>query len=148
MSTGTIIIQDALKRIGAHSLLSPAPPEAIESGLNALNTMIEEWIDIGIQIGVVPLSVAGDDLNEPPAARLAIVNNLAIAVAPEFDSGKVIVSDTLARRARAGYLQTKKMYQSLTIPDKVVSSTLPVGQGNSRAANSRTFFQEGETIDN
>ncbi len=146
MTTGTDIIQRALQAIGAHSIVSPADPDSIVLGFEELNSMLEMWLSIGITIGFTPLKVPGDELNEPPDTRNGIISNLALQLAPAFDNGKIIVSQHLQRNARLGYFNIKNLYQTITIPDKVVSSTLPVGAGNSRFARNRIFFKKGAVL--
>lgn len=132
MSTGTVIITEALQKIGAHSVVSPAAPESILMGMGELYSMMELWQDQGIKLGVTPLEVPGDNLNEPPSARSAIVSNLAIMLAPSFDNGRNIVSADLKAAATRGYNDIKVLYQETTIPNKGFSSTLPLGAGNAR----------------
>ena len=146
MSTGTAIIERALQKIGAHSIVQPSNPEDIVIGMNALNSMLETWLTQGIDIGVTPLDVPGDELNEPTDTQNGIINNLAIELAPDFDNGKLVVSADLRRNAKTGFQSIKNLYQKVTIPKKVVSSTLPVGAGNSRGINRRVFFPEGGTL--
>lgn len=147
MSTGTAIIERALQGIGAHSRVSPASPDSIVLGMEKLNSMLEMWLSQGIAIGFTPLDVPGDELSEPNDTTNGIITNLALELAPDFDNGKVVVSPALARNAKVGYLNIKNLYQTLSIPKKVVSSTLPVGAGNQRWSFSRTFFPKGGTID-
>lgn len=149
MSTGTAIIQDALAEIGAASVASPPSPQAIETGRKKLNSMLELWLSRNIRIGTTPLEVAADELNEPDDARNAIVLKLALLLAPSFSNGKQIVTPDLRANARDAFAQVKSLYGALTIPDKVVSSTLPLGQGNKTGyGRRRTYFPEGGTVDN
>lgn len=148
MSTGTVIIERGLQSIGAHSIVSPADPESIILGMEKLNSMLEMWLTLGIVLGVTPLKVPGNELNEPDDARNGIITNLAIEMAPDFDNGKIVVSPALERNARVSYNNIKNLYQKITIPKKVVSSTLPVGAGANRGVDRRVFFPEGATIEN
>lgn len=149
MSTGTDIITDALKKIGVVSVVSPANPESIEDGRKELNAMMEMWLSEGIVLATSPLEVAGNDLNEPGDCRMAIVNNLAIQCAPLFDNGKTIVSPDLRTNARVGLNSVKSLYRQTTIPKKVLSSTTPVGAGNSlNTRYARTFWEKGAGVDN
>lgn len=144
MSTGTEIIKDALQKIGAHSVATPANPEAIEAGRKALNSMCEMWLSEGIRFGFTPLKVPGDDLNEPADARNGIVFNLAIMLAPDFGKD---VSSNLNRMATTTFAKIRNIYEVVTVPDRVVSSTLPKGQGNHESFGSdQTFFRDGETV--
>ncbi len=146
MSTGTDIIQRALQKIGVFSVASPPAPEDILVGFETLNSMLEMWLSRNIQIGFTPLEEPGSELNEPPDTRNGIISNLALELAPNWDNGKGIVSRELQVLAALQFVQIKNLYQQLTIPDKVVSSTLPVGQGNMRGYSRRVFFPKGSTI--
>lgn len=134
--------------IGATSVASPPAPESIVFGLRKLTSLMEMWLSKNIILGTTPLEVPGDELNEPADTRNGIVFNLAIMMAPGFDNGKVIVSQTLRNNATSEFGDIKTLYQKLVIPQKVVSSTLPVGAGNERGFRSRVFFPKGTTIDN
>lgn len=146
MTSGQVLSERALQKIGAHSLFSPADPQAFVIGVETLNSMLENWLSKGIQIGFTPMDVPADDANEPPDTRNAVINNLALELAPYFDNGKVVVSPELARVALKDFIDVKNSYQAISVPDKVVSSTLPVGQGNQIDSNSRIFFARGQTI--
>lgn len=148
MSTGTEIITSALREIGATSVVSPPSPESIVVGLKALNSMMEMWESRNILTGAMPLEKPGDELNEPPDTTNGIINNLAIKLAPQFDNGKQIVSADLRNLAREEFALIKSLYQVLVIPDKVISSTTPVGQGNERYFRARNFFARGQKIQN
>lgn len=145
MSSGTEIIQAALMRIGAHSLVAPAPPESIIVGRDTLNSMLMLWLSQDIDLGIAPLDAPGDKLDEPLDTRQGIIDNLAIMLAPNFDNGKTVVSQTLVFNARIGFITIKSLYENLTIPDKVLSSTLPRGAGNTRGTLPRIFAGKGAT---
>lgn len=147
MSEGTDIIKDALRKIGAHSQVSPAEPETIVETMQTLNSMLQLWRSWGIMQDLVPLENPGEELGEPADARNAIVDNLAIQSAPNFDNGKVVVSETLKINARVGFDYIETLYQKLTIPRKVPSSNLPKGAGNYRGIRRRVFFGEDSALD-
>ena len=109
MSDGTSIIQKALQKIGAHSVISPASAEAILVGKDALNSMIEMWLSKGIDFGFAPLNAPGDDLNEPADTRNGIIFNLALILAPDFDNGKTVVSRDLKDIARSEFNTIKRL---------------------------------------
>ena len=149
MSTGTFIVKRALQKIGASSAVSEPSADALDTGFDTLNSMISLWSSKGIQTGATPLSVVGDELNEKQDCRDAIINNLAINLAPDFDNGKVIVSQDLRANARRGLGAITSLYGTFTIPKKVVSSTLPKGQGNNQFTTQQdAFFAEGDIIGN
>ncbi len=142
MSTGTEIIQDGLKRIGAHSIVQPAAPETIIEGMDILNSMLQLWASWGIDIQFVPLNIPGDELSEPVDARNAIIDNLALAMAADFDNGENVVSQRLLSNANNGWEMIKTLYQTFTIPKKRPSSTLPRGAGNSKGNWTEVFFRD------
>ena len=146
MSSGTEIIQKALKRIGAHSFAMPALPESIVEGRDTLNSLLQLWLSQGIDLKTVPLDAPGDELGEPLDTKEAIIDNLAIALAPNFDNGKLIVSESLKRNAIFGKSLIQGIYQNVVIPDKVVSGTLPLGQGSRRRFSNRIFAGKGATV--
>ena len=146
MTTGTVIIQRALQQIGKFSSVEPTNGEDIVDGKDALNSMLEGWLTDGIKIGFTPLDVPADNLNEPIDATNAIITELALELAASYDNAADIVSPNLLRVARRNFNRIKNLYQSVTIPDKVASSTLPKGAGNRNFFQGQTFFEKGETL--
>lgn len=140
MSIGTVIIETALKNIGAHSLVAPADPSDITQGKDVLNSMLQSWIMRDISLGITPLSVPGDELNEPADATNGIVYNLALYMAPRFDNGKTVVSQELRNLARSEYEYIYGHYLVHCIPSINVSSTLPRGAGNTRGIDPQVFY--------
>lgn len=140
MTTGTKIIQKSLQRIGKHSVVKPAASEVIEDGMDHLNSMIQGWESLCISMGCMPLKVPGDELSEPSDVKNAIIDNLAIYMAPSMNGR---VTPELTRAANNGLALIKDLYQDLTIPNKVVSSTLPLGEGNDNLIGSQTFAGDG-----
>ena len=147
MSSGTVIVQNALRNIGAFSSIAPDDGEAIVLGRDILNSMLQMWLDQGIDLGIVVLDAAGDELGELLSMTQPIIDNLSLLLAPMFEDGKVIVTPTLRTNAITGFATLKDLYQILTIPDVVVSSTLPRGSGNSRFFTRRNFSGSGHTIE-
>lgn len=146
MTTGTVIIEDALRQIGAHSLVAPAPAETLDIGFRKLVQMLHEWLSRNIDLGVSPLEVVGDALNEPPDATNAITSNLAIAMAPMFGGGSIKVTPQLSANAEISRQIVFNLYWNGTVPDKVVSATLPRGQGARIWWTDSTFFGGGATL--
>lgn len=145
MSTGTSLIEGALQEIGVVSVAVPSSPEQITHGFIKLNSMINLWLSWGIVMKWVPITIPGEDLSEPIDATNAIVTNLAIILAPAYSKP---VSQDLRNNARIELNEVKSLYQEVCIPDKVVSSTLPLGAGNSKGIDSRVFFPKGGTVSN
>lgn len=149
MTIGTAIITEALQELGVASAVSPPAPENIESGRKKLNSMLEMWLSRGIVIAFSPLDQAGDDLNEPADARNGIVTNLAIKMASLFSNGKQIVTQELRADAKNDFSNIQSLYSTITIPKKVLSSTTPIGAGNSRNnRHGRIFWRKGSGVTN
>lgn len=147
MSAGTTLIISALKEIGAHSIAAPADPESIEIGMFVLNSMLQLWLSQKIDLGITPIEVPGGEVGEPLDARQGIIDNLAVALGPNFEKVGGVVSPTLRAAANRGYTSIENLYQIVTIPNKVVSSTLPRGAGNNRGSLNNPFAGNGATID-
>ena len=148
MSSGTKIIENALKMIGVHSIAMPAQPETLADGRDALNSMLQTWESRGIMIGHTPLNDVGDELNEPMDTTNAIQLSLAIYMAPMFDSGKGNATALLRGNAESEFQMVRNLYEEFTIPKKVVSSTTPLGEGNRNNAFGRAYFGQNNKLDN
>lgn len=148
MSSGTDLIHDALQEIGAYSVTMPASPQSVEAGRRKLNSMMELWLSNGLILGTTPLEAAGDDLNEPDDCRNCIVTNLALELAPMFSTGSPVVSQILVRNAQNAYALVQKLYRTIAIPTKTISSTTPRGAGNRGGAYRGIYFPRGTKITN
>lgn len=148
MTTGTLIIERALQKIGASSSVSEPDPESVQTAFEALNSMIARWTAESIEIGAVPLAVPGDDLSERVESTNAVILNLAVLISPDFDNGKQVASPQLMASAVKELQMIKALYQTFTIPKKVISSTTPRGQGNPTWRYGDAFFPEGFEIGN
>lgn len=147
MSTGTILVQDALSNIGAHSTIRPASPSTIQLGFRRLTAMMELWLSQGIKLGVTPLVAPGDQLNEPDDTTEAIVDNLSLKLIPPFNNGKRVVTAELRLNARLSMATVKQLYQIVVVPCKSVSGTLPRGEGGTRGRRPREFFISGRELE-
>lgn len=146
MSTGTVIVEDALRQIGAHSLAAPADAESLAVGFRNLNAMLHQWLSRNIKLGVSPLEAVGDELHEPADSSYAITTNLAVILAPNFDNGRNVISPTLRATASTSFQIIKNLYLDFTVPDKVVSATLPRGQGARLFFTDSIFFGGGAKL--
>lgn len=130
MSTGTELIEDALINLGVRSVQSTQSPESMAIGRRVLNSMIQTWTSRNIRVGLTPISEVGDEVGEFSDARNAVVFNLAILLAPAFDNGKFVASDDLKLMAAEQLSIVKGLYRKLTVPNKTISGTTPLGAGN------------------
>ena len=141
MTIGTKIIERSLELISAHSVVSPANPESIQTGKSALNGMIARWEDDSINMGCVPLKEPGSELSEPLGARNGIEYNLALELAPLFPAANV--SPLLVAMANKTYNELRRRWKPVTIPKATVRGTHPKGQGN---FGDQTYFNEGDEL--
>lgn len=91
-------ITEAYAEIGKADYAFDLDPEALESALRRLDSMLAEWDGRGIRIGYAGGNGLGDidaDTLVPAWAEEAIVLNLAIRLAPGF--GKTVSPDTKAQ---------------------------------------------------
>ncbi len=145
MSTGTDIVTRAMQRIGAHTVLKPANPVALENGMMVLNSYISELQDDNTDTGAVPLNAIGDELSEPQGITNHIINNLSILLEPDHPGAQI--SPQLRVNAAKGAAMIRRKYKITTIPKQVVRETLAKGQGNKGYhVYDDTYFQKGETI--
>jgi hypothetical protein len=114
----------------------------MQIGVDTLNSMIARWADDNIVFGAVPLETEGSELSEPLGLTNTIVFNLAIELHPLFPGSQI--SPQLLTSANKTYQDLLAKAQIITIPNKVVGDTLPVGQGNKD--RTRTFFADGEEL--
>jgi hypothetical protein len=143
MSTGTEIVEDALSRIGAHSVNKRANSESLETGRKTLNSYISQLEDDCISFGAMPLSALGKELSEPQGLTNVIKDNLAILLQPLLKGTQI--SPELRVNARVGAAYMVRKYQTVTIPNPVVRDTMPLGQGN-RYRHGYIFANEDDTL--
>jgi len=148
MSTGTQLVQGAARKIGVHSDVDPMTTESLIVGFEILLPLLQLWQSQGIKFQFVATTLPGEDIFEPADVTNAIKNNLAIAMAPDFEDGEIIVSPMLENIAESDYEWIKTLYQVFTVPNKVASSLLPRGSGNSKGIFRKVFNGKDGTIGN
>lgn len=148
MTIGTNIILRSLRKIQVDTLNSPASPEDIADAVPVLNSMISLWLSKGIRLGIVPLEAAGDELGEPNDTTNAIVSNLAIRLADDYENGQAIVTQTLKNNATRDFEELANIgYREHFVPQVIPSSTLLTGEGNkNRFVRRRNFFGVGRPL--
>ena len=137
MSSGTRIVTDALAAGGISSSVVPNDSEQLDVGFRRLMSMMNIWLSWGIVLGFTPIDAIGQELDEPEDAYNAIVDNLAVSMLHFY---RIPITQELKANARVGLIQVKTLYQELTIPSKIPSSTLPRGQGNAKGIDAQVFF--------
>lgn len=139
MSAGTDIIISAMKKISVYSPALPTESSNITDGMVSLNGMIDRWYGDRINMKVSPLKAPGGELSEPADAKIGIIANLALEIAPDYPNAKV--SSELRRLANTTYQSILRKYYTVEIPKKKARDTYPKGEGNYY-----NFFTEGEEV--
>lgn len=140
MSTAKFIILQSLTRIGKNSPLKKAKAADISAGLSSLQSFMEMLGTMRIILPTNPVRGSSDELGETLDTRNALIDNLAIEIATNYDNGQVIVSETLAVNAAKGMAFLKTYYRNSVALNKVPGSTLPVGAGRARGIKPRIYF--------
>ena len=140
MTDASVIVDDALKIMGAASTISPAEPEQQSKGFSVLRGMIAEWVEDQVDIVIVePYDITDDigesaHLTETIKALLAkrLAGYLQIEMEPSAEKMAEVAMDRLQ----------KYSYD----PDIEFPDTLPRGQGNNGLYRSAFFGNETLTI--
>lgn len=154
MSTATALIQDAYDSIGRGSVLISTDTTLLDRALLDLISILEDLrlnevilsdTVSGTTTTIVTPTALSDELDEPKAARLHLVNMLAVTVASAARANpadmQLLPPLSYSRDALT------RLYRAHVIPNKVPSKLLPRGQGSRRDRINGTFF-DGEALDN
>ncbi len=136
MSTGTDLIKDAYTEVGANSQLKPVTDFDIEFGRRKLQRMMQEWIDDDMDFGFTAIEFASDETSIPLSLEAAVVTNLALRLTSS--KGRPASQD-LKAAASVSLSNLLNRYQSKDAADRIVSGTMPLGQGNTRGIKPPVF---------
>lgn len=140
MATGTRIITRALTRLGIRASETAIEPDELKDGLDLLNDMLSNWEEAGYNLGFSPVSNLADEVRIPRGANAAVVDALAVLMAPEYSRP---VSQALLVAAKLSFDNMLKA--NVFIGDVDMPSTLPRGSGNQCGyddLSNSTFFPE------
>lgn len=143
MATAIFVITSAMQDIGATSTINPASPEAVNTSLNRLLQMLNQWllkVDLGDSF-VLPTETT-DEMNNDADTDLAIIQNLSIVIAPTLR--KPI---TLDQRVNARDSYSDLLVNHAIRPEQPYPSTLPRGAGRRHVPFSRQYYTEPERKD-
>lgn len=140
MSTANFLILAALTKLGKNSPLKPAKAADVLTGFNSLGPLLHKFETQNIILNTNPIQNPNSEVGESIDTRNAIIDLLAIEIAPNYDNGQIIVSETLRGSAQDGMAFLKKWYKKVTPIFRRISSTAPRGAGNERYRYSRKFF--------
>ncbi len=142
MAAASYFIIRSLTRLGVRPSETSLQADEMQDGLDLMNDMLSEWEETGPQLGFSPVAGVSDEVRIPRGANAAVIDNLAIKMAPEYSR---IVSPALAESANESL--KNMLNANVFIGDVDMPSTLPLGSGNQTCDNDlddRRFFPEGK----
>jgi hypothetical protein len=133
MTTASEVITAALGQTLTRAGDIPLEANETAQGIFQLNNMMASW---SLALGYTKVTSMSDTLTTPDYAIDAMVQNLAVRLAPSF--GGMVDAD-LRENAR----QSKKdmLRQAVRIGPAKLPSTLPRGTGNTRVFQNSAFYQ-------
>jgi hypothetical protein len=140
MATASHFVTRALTRLGIRASETSLQADEIQDGISLLNDMLSEWEEAGPQLGFSPIVGVSDEVRVPRGANAAIIDNLAIRMAPEYSRP---ISPALIESANQSF--KNMLSANVFIGDVDMPSTLPLGSGNQTCDNDlddRRFFPE------
>ncbi len=142
MATANHFIIRALTRLGIRASETSLQADEIQDGLYVLNDMLSA-MEPGLRLGFSPVEGITDEVRIPREANGAMIDQLAIKLAPEFGRS---VSIDLLRSAKDSW--RNMLISMIFIGDVDYPSTLPKGSGNNCDYDNfinDTFFPEKDT---
>lgn len=141
MATATYYVTRALTRLGIRASETSLQADEIQDGLDLLNDMLSNWEEV-YNLGFSPVQGVSDEVRVPRGANAAIIDALAIAMAPEYSRP---ISQALIA---AGKLSFDNMLSANTfIGDVDMPDTLPLGSGNQcDDGDDRRFFSQKDKV--
>jgi len=140
MASATKIITRALTRLGIRASETAIEPDELVDGLDLLNDMLSNWEEAGYNLGFSPVSNLTDEVRIPRGANAAVIDALAIIMAPEYSRP---VSAALLSAASLSF--SNMLTATVFIGEVAYPSTLPRGSGNQCGSDDfidSTFFPE------
>lgn len=131
METAGDIIRDSLQEILVQDSEQPMTPSETQAAIRYLNRMMASWDLMGISLGFTSITKLSDPVTVADGALSAIVYNLALKLAPQFDIQPSPLLVLNAREAMGAVRSLAVVIEATCLPE-----TLPLGSGN-----------EGETVD-
>lgn len=125
MATVTEIITRSLTRLGIRVAETSLEPAELQDGRLLLNDMLSNWEEAGYNLGFSPVANLTDEVRIPRGANLAVIDSLAIMMAPEYSRP---ISQALVSSAKLAFENMLKA--NVFIGDVDMPSTLPRGSGN------------------
>ena len=122
-------IRDALQEILEQDASQPLDGNETLTGIRYLNRMVQSW---PVDLSYTVVNSVDDVVTVPAYAEHAVVLNLAVALAPQFDY-QVMQGCTFYDNALDAYKKMLVQAQTLTAP--VNGANVPLGSGNKSPGN-------------
>ena len=138
MATANDIVTRALTRLGIRASETALQADEIQDGIDLLNDMLSGWEEAGYNLGFSPIQGVSDEVRIPRGANAAVIDSLAIAMAPEYSRP---ISAALAASAKLS--MSNMLSANVFIGDVDMPDTLPLGSGNQcDDGDDRRFFSQ------
>lgn len=131
------IITDALQELLVQASEQPIQADEMQSGIRALNRMMTEWDANGYALGFTIITNPSDLVTIPAGANSAVVYNLAVKLAGQFDAQ---LTPSLVAAATEGMRVIAKI--AVKVPPSYLPDTLPIGSGNEDYLYEERFYIE------
>jgi len=138
--TASTVIRDALQEILVQAAEQPITADEGQGAMRLLNRMMAAWVLDGVDLSYTPVDSLNDDITVVDGALDAIVLNLAIKLAPQYDRP---ISQGLYINASRAYEAMLKT--AVVIPVTEFPATLPYGSGNESLGYNYSNFYTGPT---
>lgn len=133
--TASSLVSDILREIYVQGDEQSIESVDFETCIRYINRFMAELGSRGIDIPWVPLSSPNDPVYAPDGVISAIIANVAVRLAGQYD---VQISEPLAASAALG--MDALMMEGVNINKQRYPSTLPVGSGNDDWYNGNSRF--------
>ena len=139
MATAAFVVQSAAEEIGASSIVNPLAPESSNASFKRLLQMLNRWIakDIVLSDTFVLPVVLADEMNNDASTDQAIIDNLALQIAPLL---RKVVTPDLKVNAKDSY--DDLLISHVARPEQPYPSVLTVGAGRKSWPHSRRYYEE------
>ena len=142
MATAAEIITDSLGEILVQADEQSVESVEMQTSIRYLNRMMAEWSSLGMSLGFTNISNPTDTVTVQDGALGAVVSNLALKLAKQYDEP---VTADLVASARDGMKAIE--FLSVTLQPTPRPNTLPMGSGNEEWPYIDHFYNEESTND-
>lgn len=125
MTTNADFIGDALRLLGVISETEAPTAEQGETSLRALNDLMQEWKELGLEIEFGYAELLSDDCEVQPALRLPVLYNLALRLHGNYPA--VTLNPTIPMMAERGYARLVRDSVNAALTEASMSQ-LPAGE--------------------